>query len=76
MNSFLKVREHCLNMLTTALEENSHTSSSAYSSLTAESAAAPSPLDKAVQLEYGVFSSTKTAQVYKLTMHRKVSQQS
>ena len=60
-------------MLTTALEENSHASFSTHSPLTAESAAALSPLDKAVQLEYGVFSSTKTAQGYKLNMHKKVS---
>ena len=66
-NLLLKVREHCLGKLTTALEENA----SVLATLSRASCTA-SPQDKAVEMEYAVFCSTKTVQVYKLTVHRKV----
>ena len=67
-NLSLKVREHCLTKLTTALEENASTSAT----LPLAAACSTSAQDKAVEMEYAVFSSTKTMQVYKLTIHRKV----
>lgn len=69
-NLSLKVREHCLTKLTTALEENASTSATLL--LAAATACTTSAQDKAVEMEYAVFSSTKTMQVYKLTIHRKV----
>ena len=56
-------------MLTSALEGNAQASSTA--SL-AESAAATNLVDRAVEIEYSVFSTSKMVQVYKLTIHKKV----
>ena len=65
----MQVREHCFNLLITALEKN------------ANSSPAPPPgeeppisrLDEAaVAMEYGVFLSTRNMQVYKMNINKKV----
>lgn len=55
-----QVREHCLERLIGALQENS------------AKTGAGDPVEAAVALEYGVFLSVKSVQVYKLTIHKKV----
>ena len=59
------MREHCLAQLTNALHENHRVSDT--------NAATDDNLEAvAVELEYGVFLTVKSVQVYKLTIHKKV----
>lgn len=57
----LQIRDHCLTQLTKALQENA-----------ARTGTDNCTEEAAIALEYDVFSSVKTTQMYKLTIHRKV----
>lgn len=57
------MREHCLKLLETALEENAVCGGGQDSGRGEE---------RAVEVEHGVFCSAKTVQVYKLSIHKKV----
>ena len=59
----IEVREHCYGLLLGALEENA-------SSLSLSSSS--TPLEAAVAAEHAIFTSVKTAELYKLQTHKKV----
>ena len=60
-----QVREHCLSLLEKALEENVQ--------CCGRGVECGRGAERAIEEEYSMFCSTKTVQVYKLSIHKKVS---